>query len=178
MKKYSVLIIVAICTSFSCSSVRYVSDHLENQEGPYISTYNVEGHCEDGISQIYEIRVANALHQAMRAHGYKESDRPQYLLKFLVKEQQESYLATECDFYGRWIYGQRCSTNVVNYSEGTIVVDVVNTDTQTIIWHGAVYGPSFDNLSDPGPKIKSYINRLMEDYFFKGKSPEILTSAF
>lgn len=161
---------LAIISSFlSCSSIRYVSDHLDASATIQGTTYKVEGDCQAGISRIQEIRVTNAIHKYFQAQGYTRSESPDILVQFFIKEENNSYLATECDYYGRWAYGESCSVKVVNYVEGSIVIDVVQTDSKAFVWHGAIYGPKFDFIDNPNKKIGQYVDKLLDDYLFENK---------
>jgi len=151
---------------FSCSSVRYYSDHLEKDSYLKGTTYNVEGECQKGINRIQEIRVSNSLHKNFQTRGYERSDSPDILIQFFIKEERNSYLTEECNYYGRWVYGAQCSTKVVNYTEGSIIFDVILTNTQSIVWHGVIYGPKFDYIKNPDQKITQYVNELLGNYLF------------
>jgi len=159
------IIVLSILFVFSCSPVRYVSDHLSDAYYPAITTYNIEGECQNLVNKLQKIRVENAIHQHFQNYGFEQSDSPDLLIQFIIKEQRESFLSQECNYYGRWIYGEQCFTKVINYTEGSIVIDIINTDTQAIIWHGAIYSLPFDQIKDPNHKISEYVYKLLGDYF-------------
>ena len=155
-----------ISVTLSCSSARYFSDYLG--EGPNLigTTYNVEGDCQYGINRIQEIRVSNSIHSHFQSRGFERSENPDILIQFFIKEERNSYLAQECDYYSQWGYGEKCSTKVIDYTEGSIVIDVIQTKSESIVWHGAIYSPQFDYIKDPDQKINQYVNKLLGDYLF------------
>ena len=72
----------------------------------------------------------------------------------------------ECrDDYLRWEGGTKCIDRVITYEEGSIVVDMINTKNNTIVWHGAAYGPSWSKLSDPNKHVNKTIENLMIRFF-------------
>ena len=133
-------------------------------------TFSVEGECEKGVSKIHEIRVANAIHNFLSEEGYERSENPDLLIQFFIKESAKSFLTQECDYYERWEHGEQCAVRVVNYQEGSIVIDIIDTQNQSIIWHGAIYGPPFNELQDPSEKINRFVGTLLDDYFLGHKS--------
>ena len=163
----NVIFFALISLLFSCNSIRYYSDHLE--ETPILKgkTYSVEGDCQRGVNRIQEIRVSNSIHDFFQSRGYERSENPDVLIQFFIKEERNSYLTQECDYYGRWMYGEHCSTRVVDYTEGSIVVDVIQTNSESIIWHGVIYGPKFDYIKNPNQKISQYVDKLLGDYLFE-----------
>jgi len=149
--------------------VGYVNNHLVEDEPGQFLTYQVDGECEAGLNKILELRVANALHKYFRAKGYSQSESPDYLIHYFVKETTQNYVTSECDYYGRWIYGEQCAVRFETYKEGSLVIDVVKTKDNSIVWHGAAYGPSFGNMRNPNKKIDEYIKNLMDKFMLKKK---------
>jgi len=165
MKK--ILFFTLISVLFSCSSIRYYSDHIDEGANLKGTTYNVEGECQKGVNPIQEIRVSNSIHKYFQSRGYERSESPDILIQFLIKEENNSYLTQDCDYYRRWGYGEQCALKVVNYTEGSIVLDVIQTDSQSIIWHGAIFSPKFVYIQNPDQKINQFVNKLLDKYLFK-----------
>ena len=165
----SIYLLLILTTLLSCSSIRYVSDHLDKDYYAPLGKYAIEGECDRAVSKIQEIRISNAIHEFLQDQGYSRSDDPDFIFQFFVKENQQSYFTRECDYYGRWVYGEHCQSKVVSYKEGSIVIDVIDAQTQSIIWHGAAYSPPFDQINNPGEKIPKYVNKLLGDYFLGHK---------
>jgi len=163
------VIFLAIFFLSSCKTIGYVNNHLVENEPGEFETYNLDGECEVSLNQILELRVTNALHQYFRKKGYTQSENPDYLVHYFIKETTQNYITSECDYYGRWIYGDQCAVRFETYKEGSIVIDVVKTKDNSIIWHGAAYGPAFDRIRNPNEKINEYINNLMDKFMLKKK---------
>jgi len=163
MKKIITIILASVLIS-SCSSIRYESDYLNPDLKPLLGSYLIEGECEDRVSKIYEIRVANAIHKFMANKGYHKSDNPEILIQFFIKESSISYLVNECNYYGRWAYGEQCALKAMNYEEGTIVIDIISTANQGILWHGVIKSPAFDDINNPNENINKYVNNLLSKY--------------
>jgi len=132
---YIVLTIFSAILLQACASTQYVSDSLVKVDISQYHTYTMEDNCSDDINPIMQIRIKNALEQKLRSYDYSKS--------------------SDAD----------CQERVVNYVEGSIVIDIIDTRSNSIIWHGAAYGPSWSSLSDPNKKVNEVVDTLLERYF-------------
>lgn len=164
MKYILPFFVLGILTT-SCSSIRYVSDHIDPESQPLRGSYMIEGECEKKVSEIYEIRVSNAIHTYMRDKGFNNSENPDILIQFFLKESLNAYIAEECNYYGRWKSGENCALKVVNYEEGSIIIDIINTKNQSIVWHGVIHSPPFDYINNPNENINKYVHKLLSEYY-------------
>lgn len=167
MKKLLVLLL-AIGFS-SCSKVIYISDPLENTDFSVYQTYGTEEHCDEGISSLNAQRIKNAVEVNLRKNGYTVSNNPDLLVKYFVKNTTKKIVEECSDYYDRWTGGETCRERVVNYEEGSIVIDFIDTHKNTIIWHGAAKGPSFQKLSKPGEDINNMVKKLVDLYFMNSQ---------
>lgn len=163
----NIIFFALISMMLSCSSVRYISDRLDENYILKGTTYNVEGDCQKGVNRIQEIRVSNSIHNFFQSRGYERSDSPDVLIQFFIKEERNSFITQDCDYYSRWHFGQQCATKTVYYTEGSIILDAIQTESRSIVWHGAIHGPKFDYIKNPNQKIDQYVAKLLDDYLFK-----------
>lgn len=168
MKNIILLILLGVGIS-SCSKVIYVSDPLENTDFTIYNTYGTEEHCDESISSINMQRIKNSVEVNLRKNGYVVSGNPDILVKYFVKDKTKKIIEECSDYYDRWTGGETCRERVVNYEEGSIVIDFIDTNKNTIIWHGAAKGPSFNKLSDPGKDIDRMVSKLINLYFLNGQ---------
>jgi len=169
-KNYYLLLILQFLFFISCSPIRYMSDHLEPNTEPITGSYSIEGECEKGVSSIYKIRVSNAIHSFMTNEGFHISESPDILIQFFLKERTNSYLTSECNYYTRWGKGEYCELRTIEYEEGSIIIDFIDTDSQTIVWHGVIKSPAFDYIKNPNDKINKYVNKLLKQYYNKNNN--------
>ena len=150
----------------SCSNIYYISDPNEGLNASLYNSYNTEESCDEEISRLNMQRIKNAVDISMRDIGYAKSENPDVLVKYFVKSQTKEQYIQECtNHYSRWIRGMICRERVLTYEEGSIVIDIIDTQTNTIIWHGAVRGPSFDSFSRPNQDINRMVKKLIAMYF-------------
>lgn len=149
----------------SCSPTQYFSDNLGNLDTSKYQSYMTEDNCADDINPIMQIRIKNALDKNFRKNNYQQKPNADVLVKYFVKNLSKKYVEECREEYARWEGGKLCQERVVNYVEGSIVVDIIDTRTNTIIWHGAAYGASWSRIKDPNKKVDEVINKLLNKYF-------------
>lgn len=167
MKKVITLLIIASCIS-SCSTVSYMTDNLKQVDIPNFRTYATEDNCDDKeINPIMLQRVKNAIDINMRDNNIVRSSNPDMLVQYFIKnEVKTSFSQCRID-YDRWVGGEDCRNKVISYEEGSIIIDFVDTNTSTIVWHGAIRGPSFNYMKDPDTKINEMVTNLLDHFFEK-----------
>ncbi len=166
MRLHHVVIVVFATLLFqACSPTRYVSDSLAEIDTSQYKTYSMEENCTDDINPIMQIRIKNALETSLRSNNYSKSSNADVLVKYFVKNMNKQFVEECREEYNRWEGGEYCKERVINYVEGSIVIDIVDTRTNSIIWHGAAYGPSWSSLSNPNKKVKEVVDNLLSRYF-------------
>jgi len=163
--KNRLIIFSIVFLSFSCSSIQYFSDHLDPESPPLKGSYLVDGECDIEESKLHEIRVSNAIHKFMRENGFRESAEPDILIQSFVKETTKALITKECNYYGRSDYGGQCALKISTYEVGSIVINIVDAESKTIVWHGAIQSPAFDDLSKPNEMINKYVKKLLKNYY-------------
>ncbi|MFT4533482.1 MAG: hypothetical protein ACJA1A_003192 [Saprospiraceae bacterium] len=149
----------------SCSSTQYLTDSLGSVDASQFASYTLEDNCGDDINPIMQIRIKNAIQKTLRVRNLTNNENANLLVKYFVKNTNKKYVQECRDDYLRWEGGRKCIDRVISYEEGSIVVDMIDTRTNTIIWHGAAYGPSWDRLSDPDKHINGTVSNLLDRFF-------------
>lgn len=165
--RHSVLLAILVFGLLSCSTTQYISDSLSDMDSAKYNTYIMEDNCADDINPIMQLRIKNALEKKLRANGYSNSANGDVLVKYFVKNLGKKYVEECREEYMRWEGGKVCQERVVNYVEGSIVIDIIDVSTNTIIWHGAAYGPSWATVRNPNERVNEVINTLLNRYFKK-----------
>lgn len=99
---------------------------------------------------LLESRVRQAVDRALLRRGYSRdvSGRPDFLLNFFVTLDRRTSVRTLNGFYGygpgwAWTYGYRYApvgwseSYVYEYDEGTLILDVVESESRQLIWRGS-----------------------------------------
>ncbi|MEO1260923.1 MAG: DUF4136 domain-containing protein [Bacteroidota bacterium] len=168
MKNFSQLVfaLVLVLSAFNGTS-QVSSDYLEGTTFKEYKTYNLASYEEGvltGMDPINAQRIEKALHAEMREKGYVLSDDPDLLVSYftVVKEKQDMY--TFIRYYGRWRHIPVTEVTVYNYDEGTLVVDMIDTKTNQVMWHGTVSGTVVKNKKKLEKKIQKAVEAVLNQY--------------
>jgi len=105
-------------------------------------------------SSIYGSIFRDAIGKEMDSRGYTQSDNPDLLINVSGRLQEKTKVTTSADpymaggyygyrrgMYGAWGgYGYGTTTNVSNYTEGTVNVDIVDRTAKRMVWEGVAVG--------------------------------------
>ncbi|MBT8218412.1 MAG: DUF4136 domain-containing protein [Bacteroidia bacterium] len=150
----------------SCATMYHVySDYERNIDFTEFKTYKVVNHENGfpvGASPIDKQRIRRAINYEMQAIGYQPSDNPDILVSWFVKIENRKGVNVYRDYYGRWRYRQYLS--VYDYKAGTLVVDLIDQNTNDVVWHGKTYESILDRASNREKKIKNVVREIFGQY--------------
>jgi hypothetical protein len=87
-------------------------------------------------------RIKDSIRQQLALQGYVLSESPQMLIGYHVSTEQRLDVRTVDSYYGYadWRYGgpglMGTTTHVQQYEQGTLVIDVVDAVSNTLVWRG------------------------------------------
>jgi hypothetical protein len=116
--------------------------------------FNPMGIENPNYSSIYGSIFREAISKEMESRGYTKSDNPDLLINVSGRLQDKTKVTTTSDpymsgsyygyrrgRYGAWGgYGYGTTTNVSNYTEGTVNVDMVDRVQKRMVWEGVAVG--------------------------------------
>ena len=143
-----------------------------------------------GYSSLITQQVEAAVTQQMEQRGYTHADNPDLLVNFSGKMQQRQELqSTPGPGYGyRGYYGYRAgmygvwsgypSVYTVNYSEGTLNIDIVDASRKQMVWEGVGVGElTKDKLKNPQATVHETVAAMFQDYPFRAGQSGPIASA-
>jgi hypothetical protein len=102
-----------------------------------------------GYSSILSQHLRAAASREMEARGYTQSDKPDLFVNFQVRTKEKvqatsspamgGYYGYRRGYYGVW-GGYPMETNVTQYTEGTLNVDLVDARRNQLVWEGVAVG--------------------------------------
>lgn len=96
------------------------------------------------INDINVRRIQGATNRVLAEKGYRVvSDNPDFLVAIHAGTQEKLDLVSSgyrYGPYGRWYGGYRGGIDVYRYTEGTLVIDVVDASSKQLIWRGSAQG--------------------------------------
>jgi len=134
------------------------------------------------VNQLNETSLQNAIISEMESRGYTKSETPDLMVTYNIKIQtQTEYQANTMGmgpglygggfyggFYGYGGWGGMSTTTVTpeDYNTGSIVIDVVSTKTNTLVWYGAGAGLISDNSTKNAEQLPSKVTQIFAKYFW------------
>ncbi len=162
----------------SCLSVSYLIDVPQDEVISQYKTFELEAHClnqQIGVSADNQIRIENAIFLNLRDLGMAHNAGGDYLVRYFVKNELKELVEGCEDYYDRWEGGVYCVERIHTYTEGTLVIDIIDRKKQKVVWHGAATGPVYDKLRNPGPIIEKVVDHMLGD--FKQRQYEPMVTA-
>jgi hypothetical protein len=148
MKTRSTIVLLLMLAA-SCSSIKVSYDYDKQANFAKYKTYKIADEVRQlGINQLDLDRIIRAVEKELGARGFTKSDTPDALVDFNVKlQQQQTATATNHGSYGmyggygpyRYGFSPGFSTTTIDvntYIEGTLFINLVDTELQKIVWQG------------------------------------------
>jgi hypothetical protein len=115
--------------------------------------------------------IKTAIDSEMQKRGLQKSGNPQLLVNTHVKTKDKVQVTeTPSGYYG-YRYGMYgwgagvSSTNVDNYTEGTLNIDVIDAATSRLVWEGVAVGRISEKARDnPQPAIDAVVQDVFEKF--------------
>lgn len=176
------LLFVFSLTLYGCSSVRVNSDFDPAADFSAIHTYswkkvNIPGDALAGNPLLYK-SIATAIDRYMQTRGYQKTDQVSADVlvsihagvkeKMRLTDQGHGSRGYYSDpWYHPWRgrpYGGRI--DVSYYTEGTLVIDIVERKKQELIWRGLGTGIVHASLSQEkkARAIDEYVRRILDQF--------------
>jgi hypothetical protein len=145
MKTRSTALLLLVFAA-SCSTIKVSYDYDKQIDFTKYKTYKIADEVrQSGIGQLDLDRLIRAVESELGKRGLTKSDTPDAIVDFQVKlQQQQTATATNYGGYGGG-YGYRygfspgfstTSIDVNTYVEGTLFINLVDTQLQKLVWQG------------------------------------------
>lgn len=116
-------------------------------------------------SDLLDSRVHNAVDAEMGLHNITASDNPDLLVTYYLgtedKVQVTDWGYRYSDYY--WGHGGR-QIDVTQYTEGTLVIDLVDAATKTLVWRGSATGVVDGRQRTPA-ELQERVNNVVAKIF-------------
>jgi hypothetical protein len=160
--------------SAACSSYHVTTDHDESVDVSSIRTWDFMPHREAAPGSLagntlVEKRVKAAVERELAAKGMRRtSDSPQVVvaLHSITRDRLDatSWPTWGPGWHGRWgHWGGYPSVTVFQWTEGTLVVDLVDTRTNDLVWRGTVT-EALDEKSGSAESVDEAVRKLFEAF--------------
>jgi PBP1b-binding outer membrane lipoprotein LpoB len=139
-----------------------------------------------GYSSLTTQQVKSAVTQQLQQRGYQlDAAKPDLLVNFSGRlQEKQSIESTPAPYYGYRTYGAwpayTMSSDVytVNYTEGTINVDLIDAQNMKMVWEGVTVGEvTKKHLKDREATINKAIGNIFAKYPFRAGTAQPIETA-
>lgn len=166
---------------FSCSPTVKVTtdyDHSTNfGEYKTFAVYDLKAQ-QGQVNQLNVDRVTKAIRNEMLAKGFTESDNPDLKVNAVSILKNKTSVSANTDFYGYggmyrpygyWgggamMGGANTTFNSYDYVDGSLVIDIVSTKTQKLVWQGIGNAEIDSKPDNPEEFINSSIKKILAGF--------------
>ena len=137
-----------------CSGITYNQDYDPDASFTTLKSYSwVEAadpsQVDRGVAPLVARRVNRAIDENLENKGYNklESGTPDFMVNWYVGTDQKISVSTYSTGWGYYGWYGGTTTQVNQWTEGTLVVDIIDTKSKELIWRGWAKGALSENPS-------------------------------
>jgi len=166
-------------TVASCEpSLKVSSDYDKNVNFSKYKTFAMfkSDNWSDAVSQLNQNRIINGIRNEMVKKGFQEvTTTPDMMVNVVAIFKDKTSVSSTTDYYGyggyyrpyAWGAGGMSSTtnyNVQNYKDGSLIIDIVDVATKSLIWQGTGNKEIDKPAKDPDTAIPKAISSIMASF--------------
>ncbi|MBO9583105.1 MAG: DUF4136 domain-containing protein [Flavobacterium sp.] len=166
---------------YSCSPTVKVTtdyDHAANfSEYKTFAVYDLKAQ-QGQVNQLNVDRVAKAIRNEMLAKGFTESSNPDLKVNAVSILKNKTSVSANTDFYGYggmyrpygyWgggamMGGANTTFNTYDYVDGSLVIDIVSTKTDKLLWQGIGNAEIDSRPDNPEQFINDAIKKILAGF--------------
>lgn len=145
---------------------------------PY-KTYTMSDIAAKGeVNELNAGRIVKAIKETMASKGYTEvgTDAADLLLNAVTVSKTKTGVNASTDYYGYggmyrpygYWGGGATTVTTYKYTDGSLIIDVVNNKTQKLMWQGVGNTEIEKKPSNPDKFIAYAVNKILNDFPPKG----------
>jgi hypothetical protein len=157
----------------ACSGISTTADWDESYDFSALSTYAwTEQELEGGVSEIMLRRMYAAVDNDLAAKGFAKADvyTADVLLAYHTgtqdRQQYDTYGYGAGGWWGGYWGGGMTTTSVRTYTEGTLILDVIDREKNELVWRGSAT-KTIDQMDSPEQRVQTIqeaVGRLLKDF--------------
>ena len=183
MKKIILPILALAVIITGCSTLKVFTNLADGADMSTYKSFNFTPADKTEVastyfSEINQNRVKEAIAKELATMGYTIAEKPDLMISIFLKVQDKQEIMTSYPYAGRGdfigIYGgyryEPNAITAVSYTEGTLIIDLVDTSKNQLVWQGV----AVDTISRNNKNAEQKINDAIEKVFLKfPKSPAV-----
>jgi uncharacterized protein DUF4136 len=133
---------ISLWVFIGCSSLKVNVDYDPSFDFQTPKSFAIAHYNKEGEDTLFNDRLIKALEADLQAKGYMMTakDKADLILTFHTNVENKISIDTDYQMigYARYGYGggMVATTRTYNYQKGTLIIDVLNPETEKIVWRG------------------------------------------
>lgn len=173
----SILFASTIIFLSACNSLKVTSDYDKGVNFQQYKTFKMEELDQEhqSISQLNQNRIINGVKAEMTKKGFQESANPDLIVNAIIILKDKKQVTANNNYYGYggyyrsygWGGGMGSGTttySVQEYKDGSLIIDVIDSKTKTLVWEGIGNKEVDKPLSDPDTQVPAIISQIMASF--------------
>lgn len=160
--------------AMGCSGISTSTDYDQSYDFSGVTTYAwMEQGLEGGVSEIMLRRLRAAVDDDLSAKGLQKVDRPRsadilfaYHTGTQDRQQYDTYGYGAGGWWGGYWGGGMTTTTVRTYSEGTLILDAIDRQSNELVWRGSA-SKTIDEMDSPEQRVQTVqeaVGKLLKDF--------------
>ena len=189
MKNYLFIMIISIFIS-GCSSLTLSTDYDQTINFSGFKTYRWHADNEHNsaslkyLNEIVDKRIRSTIDQQLQSQGFTKSsnESADFLVNYSIVVEDRTDIQTYNNYngmypgyayrggyYGRGygaVYSSGTETQVTHYKLGTLIIDIINPETDQLMWRGAADGrlPKGADREESDDLARKYVSKILSEF--------------
>lgn len=159
--------VLAIFLFSSCATVQVRTDYDSNTDFSKYKTFAFykKGIDKAKISDLDKRRILRAVESDLIAKGMTKSSNPDILVSIFAKSKKKVNVHHD-PYWHPYYYGSYWGSHVSRYTEGTLLVDLIDKDGKKLLWQGVGKGAlnTSGNIEKKEARINEFVAEIMEHF--------------
>jgi len=152
----------------ACSGISYNHDYDPSIDFSSLKTYawihpSDSSSTQRFLSPLIERRVVNAIDTDLASKGFEKAStgRPDFLVNFYGTTQEKIDVSTYYSGWGYYGWYGGTSVDVRQWTEGTLVIDIIDFSEKDLAWRGYACGAVDRNTNQPPEEVTRRVNEVV-----------------
>lgn len=124
-------------------------------------------------NELNDKRIKTAIAKQLESRDYQFSEDPEMIIHYHIILEDKTVVRTDPYGYYYGPYWMRTEVNVYEYREGTLIIDLMDADTNSLVWRGWI--TSFLKNSDPNnmeESVDKAVRMIFAEYPYRASKSE------
>jgi hypothetical protein len=143
---------------------------------------------QSDIGSMHKVMIVDALQKELDSRGLQQSEQPDAYIIYTVEVNVEksynnnygNYPYRRGGYYDPYYdpynnrYNERPGYN--EQKDRKLFIEMIDAETNKVVWYGAENQPVKKNPAKAEKKIKKTVEKIFQDFPYKGSAPEVMNN--